>query len=926
MEHAVIGILAHVDAGKTTLSERILFESGVIRKTGRVDEGNAFLDTDETEKRRGITIYAKQAVFPAVKDAGRIYTLLDTPGHADFQAETERAVSVLDAAVLLIGAMDGVNAQVRLLYELLTHYRVPVFVFVNKMDQAESAGLAEERREQILKGLSRLSGAFVDFTNGPDDPDTAERIALSSEEESLLDAVMEGGTVGEEEIRALIRDRKLMPVFFGSALKGEGVRELLFGLDQWLCLPDCPDSAFSARVFKIGRDEKGERETWLKVIGGKIAVRDAVTYRRRDGGAPAEEEDGEVRPDLLTEKVNQIRIWSGGKYTTVPEAVPGMVCAVTGLTETYAGEGIGDAPVSPEGLLVPVITWEILPGQGAHVRSAAMYRDLSMLAEEDPLLTVRYDERKRELTVSLMGRVQREVIAERIERQFGYRIRYGRPRVIYKETIAAPVEGVGHFEPLRHYAEAHLLLTPGEEGSGLVFEDRCPPDMLPKQYRNQILDALKKRRFRGVLTGSEITDMKIAVVAGKAHVKHTEGGDFYQAASRALRQGLMMAENILLEPFYDFELMLPQDKVGRAMADLTEMGASFSAPEMSGENTAVLAGTAPVAAMDAYQETLAAYTKGEGVLSVRTGAYRPCRNAQQVIEEAGYDPELDRGQPTASVFCTHGAGTIVPWYEVRNYMHIDTGLMGREEAERTKESLPGGMTRQETPETFKERERRSMAAEAELLAIFERTYGPVKRNLPQPEERVYSAPPKIHYRKGKPRPDKQYLLVDGYNIIYAWENLREMAEKDVKAARDTLIDILSDYGGFVREHVICVYDAYRVPGGTERVERYGTIDVVYTKEAETADQYIEKAAHELGRQYGVRVATSDAIEQMIIYGAGAVRLSAKDFLAEVVRAKAEMKERIAPDVQVRNGHLHTSLGSRVEAAVRGASLVDDDET
>ena len=974
-EYGVIGIFAHVDAGKTTLSERILFESGVIRRTGRVDNGDAYLDTDAMEKQRGITIYAKQAVFPAISGGtDRLYTLLDTPGHADFQTETERVMAVLDAAVLLISAPDGVTARVRLLFELLTHYGVPVFFFINKMDQIKEEEARILRQEELLKEIGgKLTPQAVPFAGPVEealaDPDTAEKIALCSDDEALVEKVLLGEPVTAEEARGLVGERKLFPVFFGSALRGEGIRELLFGLDALFPVKAYPSAPFGARVVMIRRDESGERETLVKITKGRLSVRDAVTYLPAENGEneQTEEETGEMAP--VTEKVSGIRLRSGEKYTALREAVPGMVVSLTGLTGTYAGQGLGDEEGEIMSLLRPVVQWELLLPAGTDPFMA--YRKLQPLEEEEPLLSLTFDERKKALYVRLMGEVQREIFADRVEKRCGFAIRYGRPSVIYLETIREKVEGVGHFEPLRHYAEVHLLLEPLPEGSGLVFEDHCPPDLLPGKYRRQVIEVLGRRRHRGVLTGAAVTDMRVSLIAGKAHEKHTEGGDFRQAAYRALRQGLMMAQNVLLEPWYEFELTLPSGRVGRALGDLSGMGAAFRSPELSGDGTrALIRGEAPVRRMDSYGEEVTAYTAGEGTLILRPGPYRPCKDADEVIEEAGYDPEADLSQPPDSVFCSHGAGTVIPWYAVRDYMHLDTGVMDAESAARSRESLPGGRKPKEDTRSFAERERAGMAAEAELMAIFERTYGPVRARAGEAEEfgaegvrgadrrrgdhrgwsqrsraeargvqmtgsagstprddpagndaanaALYSTE-KARYaqKKGKGAPSAQYLLVDGYNIIYAWEDLREMAAKDVKAARDRLMDILANYAGYARERVILVFDAYRVPGGEERIEQYHTLSVVFTKEAETADQYIEKAAHELRKQYAVRVATSDAVEQMIIYGTGAVRLSARDLLAELLWAESAMREKIADEVRVRDGRLHTTLADKVSAALTG---------
>ena len=945
-EHIVIGILAHVDAGKTTLSEGLLYVSGRIRQMGRVDRRDTYLDTDEMERARGITIYAKQAVLPS-PSRDREYTILDTPGHADFSAEMERTLSALDAAILLISAADGINAQVKLLWELLAHHGVPTFLFVNKMDQAESFGEGPQKRQELMREIRHLlSENAVDLTDGTDSGEVMESLALASEREDLLERVMCGEAIKKEEICDMIRMRKCFPVLFGSALKMNKVEELLDLLDSYAVMPDAdPDEEFAARVIKITRSASGERETVMKITGGILSVRQSLRYRPLFSEQKDEEEEDAA--EYLEEKVTQIRQYSGEKYETVQEACPGMVCSVTGLTATYAGQGFGREKDETDSLLAPVLAWQVILPPEVDVRQA--YRQLKLLEEEEPMLQLSFHEQKREIRAHMMGEVQREILTDQARKRFGWEIRFGLPSVIYKETIAAPVEGVGHFEPLRHYAEVHLLLEPGEEGSGLIFEDRCLPDTLPGQYRRQILSELAKRRHRGVLTGSAVTDIRVSLVGGKAHVKHTCGGDFRQAAYRALRQGLMMARSVLLEPCYAFVITVPDTSLGRVLTDLQQMGAVFGAPEKpeeggdmnsSGISCSQISGQAPVAAVDAWREAFTAYTRGEGRLQLRTGPYRPCADAERVIEESGYDPEADRWQPSESVFCMHGAGTRIPWYMVRDFMHTEgavptdvkkemdacmswlheagtgadpemwmhdaAGLQGNSEensgaqdrgAAAGPEGIAAGRRQKESRKpagSFRQRQQEIFAAEEELQAIFERTYGAIRKNMPAQEQapRVITSSQKP-YRKAKPRPDKAFLLVDGYNIIHAWEQLREMAAEDLQSARDRLLEILSDYAGFCKPAVICVFDAYKVPGGQERVYRYHNIDVVFTREAETADQYIEKTAHELSGKYEVSVATSDGLEQIIIFGAGAQRISAREFLTEILAAKEEMKEQLA---------------------------------
>ena len=941
-EQVVIGILAHVDAGKTTLSEGLLFVSGRIRQLGRVDRRDTFLDTDEMERARGITIYAKQAVFSS-PSRERDYTILDTPGHADFSAEMERTLTALDAAVLLISAADGINAQVRLLWELLAHHKVPTFIFVNKMDQAESIGEAPQRRLELMEKIRHtLSGNAADLTDGTETEEVQEALALASEDEEVLELVMSGERIRDAEIRRMIRERKFFPVLFGSALKMSGVQELMGLLDRFAEMPLYDtDGSLSARVIKITRSASGERETLMKITGGTLGVRQSVRYRPPFSEAVSEEDAG--GPEFLEEKVTQIRQYSGDKYVTVQEAFPGMVCAVTGLTETYAGQGIGLEKDAGDSLLAPVLDWQVILPPEVDVRQA--YRQLKLLEEEEPMLQLSFHEQKREIRAHMMGEVQREILADQARKRFGWEIRFGLPSVIYKETIAAPVEGVGHFEPLRHYAEVHLLLEPGEEGSGLVFEDRCPPDTLPGQYRRQILSELAKRRHRGVLTGSAVTDIRISLVGGKAHVKHTCGGDFRQAAYRALRQGLMMARNVLLEPCYAFTAVVPDASLGRLLTDLQQMGAVFGTPEKAddggtaestGTSFSQISGQAPVAAMDAWRETFTAYTRGEGRLQLRTGPYRPCADQDRIIEESGYDPEADRWQPSESVFCMHGAGTRIPWYLVRDHMHVEGAVPEdvRKEMDAYTEWLrrtqndpddPALWAQETSPEegrrqprekkqtgSFRQREQEFSAAEEELKAIFEQTYGPVRKTAPV-ENTVRRAPevPAKPYKKAKPRPEKAFLLVDGYNIIHAWEQLRGLAAQDLQAARDRLLDILSDYAGYVKPSVICVFDAYKVPGGQERVYRYHNIDVVFTKEAETADQYIEKTAHELSGKYEVSVATSDGLEQIIIFGTGAQRISARELEEGIRQAKEDMREELSKKADIRTGRFGERLADRL---------------
>ena len=915
-QNLILGILAHVDAGKTTLSEALLHITGAVRKAGRVDHGDAFLDTDIMEKERGITIFSKQARFTSERgDVRRTYTLQDTPGHVDFSTEMERVLGIMDCAVLVISAADGVNGQVRVLRRLLEHYGVPAFLFVNKMDQSGAD------REALLSSIRKeLSTRCVDVMPGGADGSLAqylesaevqEEIAVCDDE--LLDAYLEGEPVTMEKICALTASRKLFPVLFGAALREQGVTELLECLDTMISPPLYGD-AFGARVFKITRDS-GQRLTWMKLTGGRLAVKTPLSDCLDEKGNP--------------EKIEQIRYYSGGKFETAQEASAGEVCAVTGLTKTRIGQGLGAEAGGGEELLQPVLRCALILPPGQDLFKA--YRDLSVLEEEDPTLHLSYDEEKKEITAQIMGQVQKEILQRMIRERLGITVRFGDPSIIYKETIARAAEGVGHFEPLRHYAEVHLLLEPGVPGSGLVFENRCRADVLAVNWQRLIMTHLEEKRHRGVLTGAEITDMKISLLTGKAHLKHTEGGDFRQATYRAVRQGLMMTESVLLEPFYNFRLEVPQDALGRALTDLQQMGANFAQPDLE-DGRSVITGSAPVSKIANYAETLAAYTRGEGQITCTLKGYEPCVNAEEIIAASGYDPELDLRNPPGSVFCAHGAGTPVPWYEVRERMHADSGWRDPSDGPRTGMAMQGydgdweedlfyegagrtgmraGVKKEEAPVSFSEREAKFFAEENELRRIFERTYGPIKSRFGSEEEgedymsagrggarkswkkasRVISAdPPDKRSHAAKKMTEKEYLLIDGYNIVFAWEDLRELAQKDIMAARDKLIDMIVDFAGFRNEHVILVFDAYKVRGGRGEVIHMGGIDVIYTKEAETADLYIEKAAHELSRKYKVTVATSDAVEQVIIYGAGAYRMSAQNLLEELVKTKSLMRE------------------------------------
>ena len=849
MKRLTIGMLAHVDSGKTTLSEAMLFRAGAVRRLGRVDHGDAFLDTEEQERERGITIFSKQARLEW-KDC-RI-TLLDTPGHVDFSAETERAVQVMDCAVLLISGSDGVQGHTRTLWKLLERHRVPTFLFINKMDQPDT-----DRGALMAQLRARLSDGCADFSG--DWGEAVEQAALCDEE--LMERYLETGELDDADLSALVVERRLFPCWFGAALKVEGVDGLLDGLARFALEPDWPER-FAARVFKISRDDRGERLTWLKVTGGALKVRDAV------------------KGSGWEEKATQLRLYSGVKFVPADEAPAGTVCAVAGLSQTRAGQGLGGEEDWEGPQLEPVLAYQVLPPAGGDVHT--LLGQLRILEEEDPQLRVEWNEALGEIRLHLMGEVQLEVLSRLMERRFGVEVAFGPGRIVYLETIAAPAEGVGHFEPLRHYAEVHLLLEPLERGAGLELDTACSENVLDRNWQRLILTHLMEKIHLGVLTGSPITDMKITLLTGRAHLKHTEGGDFRQATYRAVRQGLMCAKSVLLEPWYSFRLEVPTVGVGRAMTDLQRMGAQFQPPESAGES-AVLTGSVPVSELGGYWTEVAAYTGGRGRLSCAVEGYRPCHNAEEVIAQAGYDPERDVDNPAGSVFCAHGAGFNVPWDEVRAHMHVDSGWKPPREGHDREASVPvgGGAMSYES----------RAALDKELEAIFERAYGPVKPHAFRPAQK--SAPPKPRPWKGlKLRDGEDYLLVDGYNIIHAWDELRALSREDLDSARERLIHRLRNYQGWKRCKVIVVFDAYKVKGNPGSVERLGDLFVVYTKEAETADMYIEKTTYALARErreHRVRVATSDGLEQMIILGHGAVRMPAAELEFEVRQAEQEIR-------------------------------------
>lgn len=842
MKHVCIGVLAHVDSGKTTLSEGLLYASGALRKLGRVDHGDAFLDTDALERERGITIFAKQAMLTAGETE---LTLLDTPGHVDFSAEMERTLSVLDYAVLVISGSDGVQSHTRTLWRLLERYSVPTFLFINKMD------LAGADESALMTQLSRtLSAECVDFSAPVSERD--EALALCGE--TALEQMLEHGAVTDACIADMVEQRAVFPCFFGSALKMQGVEELLAALDTFTLEPDYPD-AFGTRVFKISRDAQGARLTWLKVTGGTLRVKAPLTY--------------DAQGKTYSEKADQLRLYSGVKFRALDEAGAGSVVAVTGLSHSYVGLGLGAEAEASAPLLQPVLTYQLILPDGADAHSALI--KLRELEEEDPMLRIVWDERYGQIHVQLMGKIQLEVLRRLISDHFGLDVSFGEGSIVYRETIASPVLGMGHFEPLRHYAEVQLLMEPLPRGAGIQLASNVPTDVLDLNWQRLIFTHLLEREHAGVLTGSPLTDVKFTLVAGRAHLKHTEGGDFRQATYRAVRQGLMQAESILLEPYYDFRLELPPECVGRAMTDLQNMGGTVEPPQNEGENT-VLTGFAPVRGMRDYFESVAAYTRGRGQLACTVHGYEVCAEQDAVAAAIGYDAERDTDNPASSVFCDHGGSITIPWDEVAQHVHCDSGLRLGEEA-REEESTPAA---------------RRGAADKELQEIFERTYGKVERRAFEPAKKPARTSLSDHYSVTLQTADTEYLLVDGYNIIFAWDELNRLAAQDIAAARGALIDILANYQGFRKCRVIVVFDAYKVKGNPGSVQTVHGVKVVYTKEAETADTYIERATYELRRERRVRVATSDGPEQVIILGHGALRVSARAFHAEVEAAEGQI--------------------------------------
>lgn len=891
MKNIVAGILAHVDSGKTTLSEAMLYQAGQIRKLGRVDHQDTYLDTDSQEKDRGITIFSKQAELAY---ADMHIALLDTPGHVDFGTEMERTLQVLDYVVLVINGMDGVQSHTETLWKLLERYGIPVFIFVNKMD------MTGYDRDYLMDNIRhRLSDGCVDFLC----EDSGEQIAMC--DEAMLEHFLETGANDEQDVVNAIAGRKLFPCYFGSALKNEGVSELLDGMNRYVVEP-VRGEEFGARVFKIGRNDKGERLTYMKVTGGVLKLKDVLTLRNSQG-------------EESHEKVNQIRVYSGAKYDMVTQVPAGCVCAVPGLVNTYGRQGIGACPDGELPSLEPVLSYKVM--YPTDVDAVTMVSKLRLLEEEDPQLQVQWNETAGEIYIKVMGQVQLEVVAQMVRDRFGIAITYGQGRISYKETIAAPVMGVGHFEPLRHYAEVHLLLEPMENGSGMCFDSICSEDVLDKNWQRLILTHLQEREFRGVLTGSPITDMKISITAGRAHQKHTEGGDFRQATYRAVRQGLMMAESILLEPVYAFKIEVPQEYAGRVLADIVKMSGTMDGQEISGETT-VITGHAPVYTMREYYSELTAFSRGTGRLQVDIDGYQPCHNTEEVLAERHYDPELDRFNPSSSVFCAHGAGYLVDWYDVYENMHVKedpgfeiSGQLGYTEdgyAMDIPVNRPGksvsemSITDEELSEIFA----RTFGGDYKdkdvaLNGRFRRTTSEYKVNGQynksqsrdrqpgngplvgsRPADRGIATPGAFKRRKS----GEDYVIVDGYNVIFAWDTLRELSEHNIDSARGKLMDILSNYQGYMNCHLIVVFDGYKVKDNKGERFPYDDIEVVYTKEGETADAHIEKLTHEIARKHKVTVVTSDGLEQIVTMGQGAIRMSSRDFKAEVERVNEHLRE------------------------------------
>lgn len=860
MKKIVIGILAHVDSGKTTLSEAMLYRCKSINKLGRVDRGDSFLDTFSLERSRGITIFSKQAIFSR---AGTEFTLLDTPGHVDFSAETERTLQVLDYAVLVISGTGGIQSHTVTLWKLLAKYNIPCFIFVNKMD------LDGADKALILTRLKdRFGDGCVDFTN---DSGRAfyEELAVCSEE--LMNGYYENDRIDKADIISAVKNRTVFPCMFGSALKLDGVDEFLDVLAGYTEMPHY-GSEFAARVFKIS-DDKGQRLTHLKITGGSLKVKETLISEKNSN----------------KEKVNQIRIYSGEKFSAPDKVEAGTVCAVTGITFAAPGDGLGAEKSGAPPMLAPVFTYGLKLPDGIDAHTAL--EKMRILEAEDPQLKVVWNAHYGEIQVQLMGDIQLEILQAVIEERFGFHAQFSSGRIIYKETITNTVEGVGHFEPLRHYAEVHLILKPGERNSGVIIKNECKEDELDKNWQRLILTHLYEKTHLGVLTGSPVTDMEITLASGRAHTKHTEGGDFRQATYRAVRQGLRSAQSVLLEPVYAFTLELPSENTGRAMNDIQRMHGTFSAPEMNGE-LAVIKGSAPVATMHDYAREVMQYTHGKGRLQCSLKGYEPCRNAEEVIASIGYDCDADTDNPCDSVFCSHGAGYVVKWDEVKSHMHLPSAL-AKPKSEYTPAAAAARLSAGKDSKNL-------FALDRELMQIFEQTYGPIKSRVKDPGSRHFtfteSTDNKKYRSKNAPRYDgMEYLLVDGYNVIFSWDELKALAKDNIDGARNALINILCNYQGYKKCEVILVFDAYKVKGAVREVEKENNITIVYTKEAETADMYIEKASYKLAKNNRVRVVTSDALEQLIILGNGALRVSSREFEYEVEQAQEEIRNIISAE-------------------------------
>ena len=946
-KHICVGLLAHVDAGKTTLAESILYTCGQIRRLGRVDHRDAFLDTDVQERDRGITIFSKQA---QVQWEGMDITLLDTPGHVDFSAEMERTLQVLDYAVLVISAADGLQGHVLTLWRLLERYRVPVFLFLNKMDQPGADG------DSLLTELKdKLDGRIVRF--GRKDEAFYEEVAVC--DEALLEQYLETEVPVDDSVTAgLVRERRLFPCYMGSALRVEGIDSLLDGLYTYTRMPEY-GQAFGARVYKIARDGQGNRLTYVKVTGGTLRVKQMISVcgsRGSFGGSVSGSGDDSGNKNTGTdevreEKVDQIRVYSGSKYAIEQEAAAGTICALTGLVSTFCGQGLGAERGAVLPVVEPVMTYRIALTEDCDVHR--MYEKLCQLEEEEPQLHLVWREQLNEIHAQLMGEVQIEVLRNLIRERFGVEASFEEGSIVYKETILDRVEGVGHFEPLRHYAEVHLILEPGEPGSGLQFASAVSEDDLDRNWQRLVLTHLEEREHPGVLTGAPITDMRITLAAGRAHKKHTEGGDFRQATYRAVRQGLCRAQSVLLEPVYSFRLELPLALIGRGMTDLQSRAGKFEVPETEGEY-AILRGTVPVSEMTGYQAQVRAYSGGKGRLYTALKGYAPCHNTEEVIEAIGYEAEHDVENPCGSVFCAHGAGFVVPWDQVETYMHLESALTGSSGGAGTGDGeavMPaaGYAVRYGSRKAGSEAGPASdVIGQDEIDEIMTRTYGTKERKKQgwartirpsgtsgkdrngdraamlrsasvsgaaeqEPDQGENGSRRKHTGGRADARSQEEYLLVDGYNIIFAWDSLKELAQVNLDSARGRLMDILSNYQGYRRMHLILVFDAYKVKGNPGSTVRYHNIDVVYTKEAETADQYIEKVTHEIGHRHHVRVATSDGLEQLIIMGAGAVRVSARELQEEVMEAGEELRQMfISPQVQMSGGKNYLLEGASEE--------------